>query len=83
MLNNREIKMLDIFSSGEEVSIKKLKEKFDISERMVRYDIEKIYQIRKASFTCFSTIRNALSKKNEIFFIVKFLIYLLEDKILF
>lgn len=42
MLNNREIKMLDIFSSGEEVSIKKLKEKFDISERMVRYDIEKI-----------------------------------------
>ena len=27
MLNNREIKMLDIFSSGEEVSIKKLKEK--------------------------------------------------------
>ena len=25
MLNNREIKMLDIFSSGEEVSIKKLK----------------------------------------------------------
>ena len=26
MLNNREIKMLDIFSSGEEVSIKKLKE---------------------------------------------------------
>ena len=42
MLNNREIKMLDIFSSGEEVSIKKLKEKFDISERMVRYDIDKI-----------------------------------------
>ena len=42
MLNNREIKMLDIFSYGEEVSIKKLKEKFDISERMVRYDIEKI-----------------------------------------
>lgn len=42
MLNNREIKMLDIFSSGEEVSIKKLKEKFGISERMVRYDIEKI-----------------------------------------
>lgn len=42
MLNNREIKMLDIFSSGEEVSIKKLKKKFDISERMVRYDIEKI-----------------------------------------
>ena len=42
MLNNREIKILEIFSSSEEVFIKQLKEKFGISERMVRYDIEKI-----------------------------------------
>lgn len=42
MLNNREIKILEIFSSEEEVFIKKLKEKFGISERMIRYDIEKI-----------------------------------------
>ena len=42
MLNNREIKILDIFSLKEEVSIKELKESFNISERMVRYDIEKI-----------------------------------------
>jgi len=42
-----------------------------------------MYQIEKSSFTCFSIIRNALSKKNEISFIVKFLIHILEHKILF
>lgn len=47
MLNGREIDILELFQEKREIELKFLIDKFKISERMLRYDIEKINFILK------------------------------------